>query len=136
MKNCKTPGNDGLKKEFYVCFFKQLGKLLVSTLNYSFDHGEMRTSQKQAIVVLIQKKDRYSRLIKNWRPISLMNVNAKIVSKVLAMRVKKIIYKLVYIDQTAYIKGRFNDESVRLIKDLHNFKYRTKNYITPNIEIT
>ena len=55
-----------------------------------------------------------------------MNVNAKIVSKVLAMRVKKIIYKLVYIDQTAYIKGRFIDESVRLIKDLHNSKYRTR----------
>ena len=35
MKNCKTPRNDGLTKEFYVCFFKQLGKLLVSTLDYS-----------------------------------------------------------------------------------------------------
>ena len=58
MKKCKTPENDSLTKEFYVCFFKQLGKLLVSTLNYSFDHGEMSTSQKQAIIVLIQKKDR------------------------------------------------------------------------------
>ena len=35
-KSCKTPGNDGLTKEFYVCFFKQLGKLLVSTLNYEY----------------------------------------------------------------------------------------------------
>ena len=69
MKNCKTRGNDGLTKEFYVCFFKQLGKLLVSTLNYSFDHGKMSTSQKQAIIILIQKKDRDSRVIKNWRPI-------------------------------------------------------------------
>ena len=82
MKNCKTPGNDGLKKEFFVCFFNQLGKLLVSTLNYGFDHGEMSTSQKEAIIVLMQKKDRDSRLIKNWRPISLMNVDAKIASKV------------------------------------------------------
>ena len=88
---------------------------MVSTLNYSFDHGEMSTSQKQAIIVLIQKKDRDSRLIKNWRLISLMNVDAKIASKALAMRVKKIIYKLVYTDQTAYIKGRFIGESVTLI---------------------
>ena len=103
MEICKTPRNDGLTKEFYGCFFKQLGKLLVSTLNYSFDPGEMSTSQKQAIIVLIQKKDRDSRLIKNWRPISLMNVDAKIASKALVMRVKKIIYKLVYTDQTVYI---------------------------------
>ena len=81
MKNCKTPGNDGLTKEFFVCFFNQLGKLLVSTLNYSFDHGEMSTSQKQAIIVLIQKKDRDSRLIKSWRPISLMNVGLKLLLK-------------------------------------------------------
>ena len=119
MKNCKTPGNDGLIKEFYVCFFKLLGKLFVFTLNYSFDHGKMSTSQKQAIIVLIQKKDRDSRLIKNWRPISLMNVDAKTASKALATsRVKKIMHKLVYTDQTAYVKGRFIGESVRLIEDL------------------
>ena len=53
MKNCKTLANDGLPKKFCVCFFKQLGKLLVSTLFYSFDHGELSTSQKQAVIVLI-----------------------------------------------------------------------------------
>ena len=47
-----------------------------------------------------------------------MNVDAKIASKALAMRVKKIIwYKLVHIDQTAYVKGCFNGESVGLIED-------------------
>ena len=91
---------------------------MVSTLNYSFDHGEMSTSHKQAIIVLIQKKDRDSRLIKNWRPISLMNVDAKIASKALAMRVNETIYKLVYTDQTAYVKGHFVGESVKLIEDL------------------
>ena len=118
MKNCITAGNDGLTKQFYVCFLKQLGKLLVSTINYSFDHGELNTSQKQAIIDPIQKKDRDPRLIKNWRPIPLMNVDAKIASKALAMRFKKIIRKLVYTDQTAYVQGRFIGESVRLIKDL------------------
>ena len=118
MTNCKTSGNDGLTREFYVCFFEQLGKLLVSTLNYSFGHGEMSTSQKQAVIVLIQKKDRVSRLIKNWRPISLMNVDAKIPSKALAMKVKKIIHKFIYTDQTACAQGRFIGESIRLIEDL------------------
>ena len=118
MKNCKTPGNDGFAKEFYVCIFTQLGTLLVSTLNCSFDHGESSTSQKQAVIVLIQKTDRDSRLVKNWRPISLMNVDAKIVSKALTIKVKKIVHKLVYTDQTAYVKGRLIGESVGLIEDL------------------
>ena len=91
---------------------------MVSILNYSFDHGEMSTSQNQAIIVLIQKKDRDSRLTKNRRPISLRNINGKIASKALATRVKKIIHKLVYTDRTAYVKGRFIGESVRLIEDL------------------
>ena len=59
MKNCKTSGNDGLTKEFYVCFLKQFGKFLVSTLYYSFDHGELSASQKQVVIVLIQKNDRF-----------------------------------------------------------------------------
>ena len=98
MKNCKRPWNDGLTKELYVCFFRQSGKLLDSTLNYSFDHGELSTSQKQAVIVLIQEMASDSRLIKNWRPISLTNADDKIASKALAMRVRKIIHKLVYTD--------------------------------------
>ena len=47
-----------------------------------------------------------------------MNVDAKIASKALVMRVKKIIHKLFYTDQTAYLQGCFIGESVRLIEDL------------------
>ena len=71
MKNGKTPGNDGLTKEFYLVFFGELGRLMVTTFNYSFSNGELSTSQKQAVITLIQKKDRDVRFIKNWRPISL-----------------------------------------------------------------
>ena len=44
MQNNKTPGNDGLTKEFYVCFFNELGKLLVETLNFSHENGELSTT--------------------------------------------------------------------------------------------
>ena len=57
-------------------------------------------------------------LIKNWRPISLINVDSKIASKALAVRMKKVIHILISYDQTAYIKGRYIGESVRLIDDL------------------
>ena len=65
MKNGKTTGNDGLTKEFYVCFFGELGMLLLKSLNYSHFVGELSTSQKQAVVTLIEKKGRDKRLVKN-----------------------------------------------------------------------
>ena len=64
MQNNKTPGNDGLTKEFYVCFFNELGKLLVETLNFSYEKGELSTSQKQAVITLIKKKIRTAGLSK------------------------------------------------------------------------
>ena len=86
--------------------------------NYAFEVGELSSSQKQAVITLIQKKDRDNMLIKNWRPISLINVDIKIASKVLAFRLRKVIHKVIHYDQTAYVKGRYIGESVRLIDDL------------------
>ena len=77
MKNDKSLGNDGFAKEFYVCLFTDLGSILVKTLNHSYDEGELSSSQKQAIITLNEKKDKDKRYIKNWRPISLLNVDLK-----------------------------------------------------------
>ena len=55
-----------------------------------------------------------------------MNVDVKIGPKALAMRAKKIIHKLVYTDQTAYVQGRFISESVRLIEDLLKYADQEK----------
>ena len=107
--------------EFYICFWEDIGSCLVSTLNYSFEHGELTSSQKQAVITLIEKKGRDKRLVKNWRPISLINVDIKIASKSLAMRAKIVISHLVNCDQTAYVKGRNIGERIRLIDDLMNY---------------
>ena len=118
MKNGKSPGNDGLTKEFYVCFFEELGWLVCKTLNFSFDNGELSSLQQQAVITLIEKKDRDKRLVKNWRPISLINVDCKITSKASASRLKKVIPQIIHYDQTVYVQGRNIGESVRHIVDL------------------
>ena len=64
MQNDKTPGNDCLTEEFYVCFFNELGKLLVDTLNFSYENSELSTSQKQAVITLIQNRIRTAGLSK------------------------------------------------------------------------
>ena len=92
----KTPGNDGLTVEFYLAFWPLVGKCLVECLNFVHRHGELSTSQKQAMITLIEKKDKDKRLLKNWHPISLINVDVKIISKVMAMRLESILPFLVH----------------------------------------
>ena len=82
-ENCKSPGEDGLTAEFYKTFWISVGHLLVDSLNHSYDQGELSNTQKQAIIKLIEKKGKDKRYIGNWRPISLINVDAKIGSKVI-----------------------------------------------------
>ena len=89
----KSPGNDGLTVEFYRAFWGLLGQLLVDSLNYSYDHGELSNSQKEAIITLIEKKDKDKRDLSNWRPISLINVDVKIGSKAIAKRLENFFTK-------------------------------------------
>ena len=60
-------------------------------------------------------------MIKNWRPISLINVDAKIASKVLALRMQKVLASIINYDQTAYVRGRHIGESIRLVSDIFDF---------------
>ena len=71
--------------------------------------------------MLIEKKDKDKRFIKNLRPISLINVDNKIASKVLAMRMQNILTSIISHDQTAYGKGRYIGESTRLISDVLDY---------------
>ena len=102
----KSPGNDGLTAEFYKAFWESLGELLVDSLNCSFDKGELSSSQKQAIITLIEKKDKDKRKISNWRPISLINLDVKIGSKAIALRLQTVLPKIIHHNQHAYVKGR------------------------------
>ena len=62
MPGNKSPGNDGLSKEFYLCFFDLLGQPLLESPNAAFDEGELSPSQRQAITTLIEKKGKDEKL--------------------------------------------------------------------------
>ena len=62
-------------------------------------------------------KEKDKRFIKNWRPISLLNIDYKIISILLASRVKKVLLNLISPLQKAYIENRFIGESGKLIAD-------------------
>ena len=124
-KKNKTPGNDGLTAEFYLAFWPLVGKCLVECLNFAHRHGVLlSTSQKQAMITLIEKKDKDKRLLKNWRPISLINMDVKIASKAMAMRLESILPLLIHHSQNAFIKGRSIFDAVRTIDDILEFAKR------------
>ena len=61
----------------------------------SYQNGELSISERQTVTKLIEKKDKDKKLIKNWRPTSLLNVNTKLIYKVLAERLKKVLPSLI-----------------------------------------
>ena len=95
-------------------------------MNYAYICGQLFVSQKRGIVKLIPKKDTEPYFVKNWRPMSLLNCVFKIAAKAIANRLKHLLPKLIDNDQTAFLKGRFIGENIRLIDATINYT-ATKN---------
>ena len=117
-ENNKSPGNDGLTKEFYYTFWDDIKDTFMKSLKESKKLKYFCASQRQAIIKLLEKPNKDKRYISNWRPISLLNFDLKMISKSLATRVRKVLSNLVDSRQTAYVNERFIGESGRLIDDV------------------
>ena len=118
MNNDKSPGNSGFTVEFYKFFWKDIGNYLVRSLNKGFLKGELSITQKQGVITCIPKGDKDKMLLKNWRPISLLNVCYKIASGSIANRLKNILGSIIDEDQTGFLQDRFIGENTRLIYDV------------------
>ena len=117
-KNNKSPGCDGLSIEFYRKFWNKIGSKLVDTINYGKREGQLSLSQRRGIITLIHKKGKPEDKLKNWRPISLLNIDYKIMTKTLAKRLEKVVSHLVHPNQSGFIKGRFIGEGIRFVEDI------------------
>jgi hypothetical protein len=90
-KDCKpgkSPGNDGLSIAFYRTFWPELNEPLMSSFTQSMSDGYLPQTQSQSVIKLLLKKGKNKLLLNSWRPISLMNCDAKLFSKVLAKRLE------------------------------------------------
>ena len=117
----KSPAEDGFSKDFYQTFFDLLCKDLLNSYNEAFCKGSLSVSQKRGTITLIPKGDENLTELKNWRPISLLNIDYKILSKVLARRMENILPKLVHSDQTGFANGRYIEQNIRLLNDIMEY---------------
>ncbi len=93
-------------------FWPLIGDSFIRCANECFEKGELSCSQKQAVITPIDKKEKDRSLLENWRPISLVNVNAKIMSKVIASRTKNVLPEIIHHNQTGYVEDRFISETI------------------------
>ena len=127
MKNNKSPGSDGFTIEFFKFFWTDIGHFIVRSINYGFETGELSSTQKEGVITCLPKGNKNKQYIKNWRPISLLNVTYKLASACIANRLKKVLPSLIHSDQTGFIAGRYIGENVRTLYDL--LQYTEKNKI-------
>ena len=130
-KKAKTPGSDGLTVEFYEKFWTIVKNNFMNVICESYQKGVLSQTQRMAIITLLDKgKNRY--LLKNWRPISLLNVDYKIITKVIATRLKKVLPKLIHINQVGYVTERKITDNIRILSDI---MFYTKEFKKPGMFI-
>ena len=98
LKNNKTLGTDGFSAEFYKFFWSDLDTEITASFDYAFQKGSLSIGQKRAVISLIPKKNRDRTLLENLQPISLINVDYKILTKSIARRLEKFLPKIINSD--------------------------------------
>ena len=118
MARNKAPGNDGLPVEFYAVFWQKIGKCVWEAMLDSHRKGHLYKSARRGVISLIPKKNKNSLLIKNWRPLTLLNTDHKILTKMLTSRLKPYLEKVIGLQQTGYVPGRYIGTNIRKMIDL------------------
>lgn len=94
--------------------------------NYSLEKGTLPPSLREANISLLLKKGKQPEDCASYRPISLLNSDFKILSKILATRLEDSLPQLIKEDQTGFIKGRSSGNSIRRLLNIIQFSHQQK----------
>ncbi|CAI7880494.1 unnamed protein product, partial [Closterium sp. NIES-54] len=116
MASNKTPGKDRLPKEVFELHWDVLGKHVMALVR-DFTSSSLPTSVKDAVTILLHKKGAKEQL-ENYRSITLLNISYKVLVRVLASRIKRILHRVISREQFCFIPGRRMSDAVGLVADV------------------
>ena len=111
--NGKTPGGDGLPAEFYKQFRELLAPKLLRMYEEACEGGILPESARKAIVIPLSKKDQEGDVVQAYRPLSMLTIDFKILSKILANRLAPKMCELIHPDQNGFIPTRSPSQHIR-----------------------
>lgn len=118
LSNGKSPGLDGLSSEFYKVFKDVLIPILKDLFLVIFQNGQLSESMKKGMIKIIYKRKGNKDDLRNYRPLSMLNTDYKILAKIFANRLKRVIPHIVTTNQAYGILGRDIADTVTSIRDL------------------
>ena len=117
-KNNKSPGIDGYSAEFFKKFWAQLGHFFTNCVNECYREGKLTTSQSTGLITCLPKTGKARNLLKNWRPISLLNTTYKIISLCITNRLRPVLNRIISQEQKGFLKGRSIADCTRVMYDI------------------
>ena len=131
LKKDKTPGLDGIPIDFYQQFWNVLGEKYELVLENIIDQDTLNRSARRGCITLLPKKGKDPAFLKNWRPITLLNSDYKILAKIIANRIKSVLADLISLDQTGFMSGCQITTTIRKTMDVADYcdKYDQPGYI-------
>ena len=125
MGSLKSPGLDGLPPLFYKHYWSIVKKYVIGAVYNFFQSGRMLKQQNHTFIALIPKVEGASS-IKQFRPISLCNVTYKIISKIIASRLKLLLPKVVSPWKGAFVPGRVIQDNSIIAHEVINAMKKSK----------
>lgn len=109
----KSPGPDGIPLEVYAKYEDILGPQLRKMYVASLERGQLPDTLYDTSIVVLLKPDKNPLECGSYRPISLLNLDYKILTKIFANRLNKVIVSIVHVDQSGFIPGRSTSSNIR-----------------------
>jgi len=122
----KAPGPDGLSGQFYQNFWEEIKSDVMNMVQLFFQSGQFDPTLNQTCIVLIPKIKNPEH-ISQFRPISLCNFSYKIISKILANRLKQWLPQIISQEQSAFVQGRQIQDNIIIVQEmLHQMRIKNR----------
>ncbi len=119
MENNKSPGCDGFPAEFYKLYFHLFGDVFVKIINNN--KGSLSFTQRVGLITLLCKDPLHADELGNWRPISLLNVDYKIISKSMVNRLKTVAHNIIGPEQSCGIPKRTIFDNLHFLRNTFDY---------------